>query len=333
MIDFFRISMILIFVFIFITGFHDEGNLIATIVASRSLNVFLVFILAFFSQFLGTLFLGTKVAESMVSGILNLGCVQRSPGGVSAMICASVLGATVWNLLTWVGKIPSSSSHAIVGGLLGPFVLRFGFSVINADGIIFKVFLPLFTSPIIGYGFGYLIFKLNQVCFLGKSIRVKKLFQAVQIATCILINAFQGSNDAQKGMGIAALLLMTTMGGNSLRIPKNIVFLSAFLIAFGLVMGGMKMIKSVGTRIFSVRSLHSVSAQIASMLVVAAASLSGFPVSGTQIVNSSILGVGAADRPNAVGWIYAKNMLVAWFVTIPASFLLSAGFYLVFRGL
>jgi PiT family inorganic phosphate transporter len=111
------------------------------------------------------------------------------------------------------------------------------------------------------------------------------------------------------------------------------VFLSAFLIAFGLVMGGMKMIKSVGTRIFSVRSLHSVSAQIASMLVVAAASLSGFPVSGTQIVNSSILGVGAADRPNAVGWIYAKNMLVAWFVTIPASFLLSAGFYLVFRGL
>ena len=193
--------------------------------------------------------------------------------------------------------------------------------------------LPLFTSPIIGYGFGYLIFKLNQACFLGKSIRVKKLFQAVQIATCILINAFQGSNDAQKGMGIAALLLMTAIGGNSLRIPKNIVFLSAFFIAFGLVMGGMKMIKSVGTRIFSVRSLHSVSAQMASMLVVAAASLSGFPVSGTQIVNSSILGVGAADRPNAVGWIYAKTMLVAWFVTIPASFLLSAGFYLVFRGL
>ena len=128
MIDFFQISMILIFAFIFITGFHDEGNLIATIVASRSLNVFLVFILAFFSQFLGTLFLGTKVAESMVSGILNLGCVQKSPGGVSAMICASVLGATVWNLLTWVGKIPSSSSHCgRTAGSFCPSVRFFGY--------------------------------------------------------------------------------------------------------------------------------------------------------------------------------------------------------------
>lgn len=328
----FKPALVLIFALIFITGFHDEGNLIATIVASRSLGVRLLFALAFFAQFFGTLLLGTKVAESMVSGVLNLGLVRESGQEISALVFSSVLGAVVWNLITWVAGLPSSSSHAIVGGLLGPFVVRYGAAVVNQNGIILKVLLPLFTSPVIGFACGYLIFRWNKTCFLGRSIRVKKLFQALQGITCVLINAFQGSNDAQKGMGLLALLLAVSSGSGKLTVPKTAVLLSALAISLGLVLGGGKMIRSVGTKIYGVRSLHSVSAQTASMLVVAAASLSGFPVSGTQIVNSAILGVGAADHPNAVGWIYAKNMLTAWLVTIPAAFLLSAGFYLILRG-
>ncbi|WP_457943700.1 anion permease [Caproiciproducens sp. LBM24188] len=330
-IGFFSVSILLIFLFIFITGFHDEGNLIATIVASRSLNALLIFFLALFSQFFGTVLLGTKVAESTVYGLFQMELIRRDPGNVSGMICADVLGAILWNLITWFGSIPSSSSHAVVGGLMGPFVMEFGFSIINLKGMLVSILLPLFTSPVIGFFFGFLIFKLNEAIFGQQSIRVKKLFQGMQISTCVLINAFQGSNDAQKGMGILALLVMVGSGSSDFRVSQTVVFLSAATISFGLLLGGMKMIRSVGSKIFNVKSLHSMSAQVSSLLVVAAASLLGVPVSGTQIVNSSIFGVGAADRPNAVGWLYARDMLTAWLVTIPASFLISSAFYWIFQ--
>lgn len=247
------------------------------------------------------------------------------------MICAAVLGAIIWNMITWVGSIPSSSSHAVVGGLMGPFVMKFGFSVINGKGILLSVLLPLFTSPMIGFLFGYLIFRFNEFIFGGRSVRIKKLFQGLQISTCVLINAFQGSNDAQKGIGILALLLMIHTGSAEFAISQNIMLISAFTIAFGLVLGGMRMIRSVGTKIYSVKSLHSLSAQTSSLLVIGLASILGFPVSGTQIVNSSIFGVGSADRPNAVGWLYAKDMLTAWLITIPASFLISSALYWIFH--
>lgn len=328
-IAFFYSAIVLIFLYIFITGFHDEGNLIATIVASRSLNVFLIFVLAFLSQFLGTFLLGTKVAKSTIYGLFNVDQIRQNPREAAVMICAAVLGAIIWNIITWVASIPSSSSHAIIGGLMGPFVMHFGFSVINAKGILLSVLLPLFTSPMIGFCFGFFIFKLNEILFGGRSVKIKKLFQGLQISTCVLINAFQGSNDAQKGIGILALLLIVHTGAQGFFVPQYIMFFAALTIALGLILGGMKMIKSVGTKIYNVKSLHSMSAQMSSLAVIALASILGFPVSGTQIVNSSIFGVGAADRPNAVGWLYAKDMLTAWLITIPASFLISSVFYFI----
>lgn len=328
---FFYLSAALIFLFIFITGFHDEGNLIATIITSRSLNHRFIFLIAFLSQLFGTLFLGTNVARKTVSNIFALDRILQDPGNVSAMICASMLGAIAWNIVTWVGKIPSSSSHALVGGLMGPFVVQYGFSCINVSGLILFVLFPLFTSPFIGYLVGYAVYKCSRVLLGGRHIRIKKYLTASQIATCVLINAFQGSNDAQKGMGVMALLTMACLNGTTLSVSNNVILFSALSISFGLVLGGLKMIKSVGVKIFNVKSMHSMSAQLSSTAVIVSASALGFPISGTQIVNSSILGVGAADRPNAVGWVYAKNMLMAWGITIPASFLLSAGIYLIFR--
>jgi PiT family inorganic phosphate transporter len=329
-IAFFTLSVGLILLFIFITGFHDEGNLIATIITSRSLNVYLIFTIAFLSQFLGTLFLGTKVAETTITSLINLEQVRKAPDGLSLMICAAMLGAVLWNIITWVAKIPSSSSHAIIGGLMGPFLVRYGLEGIHLKGIIVSVLLPLFTSPLIGYLFGFLLYKLNQFCLEKLGIRSKNLFRVSHVITCILINAFQGSNDAQKGMGVFALLwLGTATQNNEISVPHNLILWSALAISFGLILGGLKMIKSVGTKIFPVRALHSVSAQMSALAVIGSASLFGFPVSGTQIVNSAILGVGAADRPNAVGWEYAKHMMMTWIITIPSSLLLSVGFYFI----
>lgn len=329
--NFFNVSAILIFLFLFITGFHDESSLIATIVTSRSLKAVLIFVLAFLSQFAGTCFLGTKVAKSTIYGLFDVARIRSNPREVPTIVCAAMLGAITWNIITWVGSIPSSSSHAIVGGLMGPFILEFGFSVINAKGILSSVLLPLFLSPVIGFFFGYMIFRFSEYFFKGCDIRVKKLFQGTQISTCVLINAFQGSNDAQKAMGIIALLLMIQNDSLQFSLSKGTILISALTIASGLLLGGMRMIKNVGTKIYSVRSLHSMCAQAASLTVIGLASILGFPVSGTQIVNSSIFGVGAADRPNAVGWLYAKNMLTAWVITIPVSFLISSGFYLILR--
>lgn len=311
-------------------GFHDEGNLIATIITSRSLNVILIFVLAFFSQFAGTLFFGTKVAMGTVYGLFDVKHIQQNPNDISRLICAAMIGAIIWNLVTWYFQIPSSSSHAIVGGLLGPFVVKYGICVVNPGGILLSVLLPLLLSPVIGYFFGYAIYKLNRFCFGRHDIKVRKLFQASQTVTCVMINAFQGSNDAQKGMSAIVLLMMGDSISGIRPVPEKMIFFSALTIAMGLVLGGMKMIKGVGKKIYSVRLLHSISAQMSSLLVISSSSLLGFPISGTQIVNSAILGVGAADRPSAVGWTFAKNMLKAWAITIPVSFLLSAGLYYVF---
>jgi len=326
---FFYISVALIFLFIFITGFHDEGNLIATIITSRSLNVYVIFTLAFVSQFLGTIFLGTKVAVRTISNLLNLDQITKDPKEMSVMICAAMLSAIIWNIITWIFRIPSSSSHAIVGGLMGPFIVKFGIGAIQLNGLVFSVLLPLFTSPLIGYVFGFLIYKINVVCFGKHGIRIKNMFRLSQVITCASINAFQGSNDAQKGIGVLALLLMAGSSSGSLNISGRMLFWSALAISSGLIIGGLRIIKSVGTKIYCVKALHSMSAQVSALAVIGSASLLGFPISGTQIVNSAILGVGAADRPNAVGWEYAKRMLTAWVITIPAALLLSAGFYLI----
>jgi PiT family inorganic phosphate transporter len=295
------------------------------------LNVYFVFAIACLSQFFGTLFLGTKVAFGTVNGTLRLDGIAASGEEISKTICAAMVSAVVWNLATWVFRIPSSSSHAIVGALIGAFFASRGIDSINLRGLLLSVLLPLFTSPVVGYGIGFMIYQIGRRGFMNCRLRTRKLFQAVQIVTCVMMNAFQGSNDAQKGMGVLALLTMFTLHRPVLSLPRYAAPLSAALIALGLVLGGMKMIHSVGSTIYPVRLIHSTSAQVSATVVIVSASLFGFPISGTQIVNSAILGVGAADRPNAVGWYYAKNMLLTWLITIPCTFLLSAGLFMIFN--
>ena len=267
------------------------------------------------------------MAFGTINGLFNLSVID-STQKLSIIVCAAMLGAVSWNIITWLFAIPSSSSHALIGGLIGPIVIQYGFGAVNRFGLLFSVLIPLFLSPIIGYIVGTFLFKVSRTLLGNRGRGANTLVKWVQVVSSVLINAFQGSNDAQKGIGVLALLVLST-GTGRLEISQKMIWYSALAISAGLVLGGLKMIRSVGTRIYNVRPLHSMSAQISAASVIVFASLLGFPISGTQVVNSAVMGTGAADRPNAVGWAYAKSMLTAWVVTIPASFALSSLFYFI----
>lgn len=320
-------SIFLVYIFVLITGFHDEGNLIATIISSKSLSPARVFLIACISQFAGTMIIGNKVARTMALGIIK---VQYIAGNnIYLIIAAALLGAILWNIITWHYCIPSSSSHAIVGGIMGPFVVSFGFKVLNIQSIAVAILLPLFMSPLIGYIIGYWMMKFSNFVCTRFSVNINKLFKNMHIITLVLINMEQGSNDAQKGLGIILMLMISRYRFSGAELPINVKFVTALMISVGLILGGYKMIKAIGTKIYKVKPFHSINAQLTSLLIIFTASKIGAPISGTQVVNSSIVGVGAAERPNAVGWEYVKNMIVGWFITIPCSFLISSAIYIV----
>lgn len=322
-------SIFLVYIFVLITGFHDEGNLIATIITSKSLSPTRVFLVACISQFAGTMIIGNKVARTMALGIIKVQYIKGN--NIYLIVASALIGAILWNIITWHYCIPSSSSHAIVGGVMGPFVVKFGFKVLNIHSIAFMIFLPLFMSPFIGYIIGFCMMKFSNFACTRFSVNINKLFKNMHIITLVLINMEQGSNDAQKGLGIILMLMISRYGLSGVELPLSVKFVTALMISGGLILGGYKMIKAIGTKIYKVKPFHSINAQIASLLIIFTASKIGAPISGTQVVNSSIVGVGAAERPNAVGWEYVQNMIIGWFITIPCSFMISSAIYMVLK--
>ncbi len=329
----FYILSLAVFVHIFITGFHDEGNLIATIISSRSIKARTAFALAAFSQFLGTFFLGTSVASTIGKSIIKQDFLFKDPNKLQLMLLAVILSTITWNVITWYLEIPTSSSHALIGGLLGPFFVEYGLKAINITGVMTKVILPLFLSPIIGFFVGYTIMGISVTVLRGYGPGVNKLLKRLQFLTIFLLNSSQGTNDAQKGMGIIAIAILQANTVKNFSIPLWIKLISALMISTGLVLGGLKMVKSVGARIYKVKPLHSFNAQLASIIVIVPSNMIGAPISGTQIINTSIMGVGAKERPNGVRWYFVKSMMIAWIVTIPFSFIMSVILYLIMRSI
>lgn len=322
-------SILLVFIFVLITGFHDEGNLIATIISSKSLNPVKVFLTACISQFAGTILIGNKVSKTMAFGIVKTSYLINN--NIDLIIASALTGAILWNIITWHYCIPSSSSHAIIGGIMGPFAVSFGFKAINIHTIIISILLPLFLSPLLGYWAGYRIMKLSNFLCRRSSVLVNKIFKKMHLFTLIFINIEQGSNDAQKGLGIIFMLMISKYKTSSMDLPLKIKVITAVMISAGLLFGGFKMIKAIGTKIYKVKPVHSLNAQMASALIIFTASKIGAPISGTQVVNSAIVGVGAAERPNAIGWQYVGNMVIGWFITIPCSFIISSLAYLLLK--
>jgi PiT family inorganic phosphate transporter len=245
-----------------------------------------------------------------------------------AIIIAGLIAAIAWNLITWWTGIPSSASHAMVGGLLGAAVLAEGIGVIRSTGLL-KVLASLFISPIAGMAAGWLMMNLIMLLVTDAPPRVNLVFKRALIFTSLALALSYGSNDAQKTMGIITLGLVTAGMLPDFNVPLWVIAASAGAIALGVSLSGLRLIRTLGRRIFKIKPVHAISSQAASAGVILGAALVGGPVSTTHVVSSAIMGAGAAERVKKVRWGVAQQMIAAWILTIPVSFLVGCGVYLV----
>jgi PiT family inorganic phosphate transporter len=309
-------------IFDFLNGIHDSSNIVATMISSRAFNPRTALGLAALAEFSAPFLFGVAVAKTIGADIVE-------PATISiTVILAALIAAIAWNLLTWWLGIPSSSSHALIGGILGAVIVGAGLDAIQLAGIE-KVLLALFLSPLIGLLGGYLFTKLVYFLASGASPRINWFFKRSQIISALALAFSHGTNDAQKTMGVITLGLVSSGVLPAFNVPLWVVAASAGAIAMGTALGGWRLIRTLGGKFYKIQPVHGFSAQTTSALVILSASLLGGPVSTTHVVSTAIMGVGAADRINKVRWGVAGEILVAWLVTIPATALLAAGVYWV----
>ena len=311
--------------FDFLNGLHDSSNIVATMISSRALAPRTALGLTAVAEFLGPFLFGVAVARTIGDEVVSAGTISI------AVIYAALLAAIVWNLLTWFFGIPSSSSHALIGGIVGAVAVSAGLGTIHLAGL-GKVLVALFTSPVIGLLAGYLLTRLIFFLAAGATPHVNQAFKRLQVLTGLALALSHGANDAQKTMGIITLALVTAGSLASFAVPTWVVAASAGAIALGTALGGWRLIRTLGGKFYRIRPLHGFAAQVASASVILGAALLGGPVSTTQVVSSAIMGVGGAERLSKVRWGVAANIAVAWLLTIPASALLAALLGLALRG-
>ncbi len=308
--------------FDFINGFHDTANAIATVVSTRVLSPRAAILMAAGLNLFGALCF-TKVAETIAKGLVT--------GATLQVILAAILGAIVWNLATWYLGIPSSSSHALVGGLVGAAWIHGGPQTILWKGVLDKVVLPLVMSPLAGFVIGFGVMALITLLFANaQAAKTGRVFRGLQIVSSAIMSFAHGSNDAQKSMGIIALAL-TTLSVHPLAkapVPLWVKLACAAAMAAGTSMGGWRIIKTMGHKIIRLEPVSGFAAETTASLVILYATLTGKTVSTTHVISGSIFGVGSARRFSAVRWSVAQTMLIAWTLTIPASATVAALCYL-----
>jgi inorganic phosphate transporter, PiT family len=311
--------IVLALIFDFLNGIHDSSNVVATMISSRALPPRVALGMTAVAEFLGPFIFGVAVAET-IGGIVDSNAISLQ------VLVAALFSAIIWNLFTWYMGFPSSSSHALVGGLIGAVIIGAGWQAINLAELK-KILIALFTSPFIGFIFGYIILKLILVLCWNVSPRINGLFKRGQIFTGLALALSHGANDAQKTMGIITLALV--IGGflDSFVVPQWVIMICATMIALGTMLGGWRLIRTLGGKFYKIRPVDGFSSQLASATVILGASLVGGPVSTTQVVSSAIMGVGAAERVNKVRWGVAKEIAAAWLLTIPSTALLASGVY------
>jgi len=308
--------------FNFLSGQRDSSNIVAMPIASHAMTPRKVLWLAAAANFAGPFLFGVAVAETIGTGITD-------PANVTMpVIISALLSAVIWNLATWWLGIPSSSSHALIGGLVGAVVLHAGMDAIESRGLI-TVTTTLFISPIMGIVLGYLLMNLTLFLARGATPRINQMFRGAQIFTTAGLALIQGANDAQKTMGIITLGLLIDGRISDFNVPLWVVFVSALTFALGTAAGGWRLIKTLGYRIYKIRPVHGFVSQIAGTGIILTAALIGGPVSTTQVMSSSIMGAGSAERLSKVRWLVGYEMVVAWMLTIPISAVLAGIIYLL----
>jgi PiT family inorganic phosphate transporter len=310
--------------FDFLNGFHDSSNIVATMIASRAMDGQMALTITAIAHFFGPFLFGVAVATTVGHEVLDDVAIKLS------VTMSALVAAIIWNLLTWYFGIPSSSSHALIGGMLGAAVLESGWEVVKMAGVI-KVLVALTTSPIIGLTVGFLVMKIT--LFLARPFppSINSFFKRSQLATALALALSHGTNDAQKTMGVITMGLVSAGVLKEFHVPMWVIVISAAAIAFGTWIGGWRLIKTLGGKFYKIRPIHGFTAQITSAGVILSASLLGGPVSTTQVVSSAIMGVGSAERLSKVRWGVAGQIVTAWFTTIPAAALMAALVALVLR--
>jgi len=302
-------------VFDFTNGAHDSANAIATIVSTKVLSPRVAVFMAASLNLFGA-FLGTEVAHTVGSGIVSPDMVA----GCQTLVLAALGGAIFWNLFTWWLGLPSSSSHALIGGLIGSAIAYRGFSAPNYTSIFHKVIVPLLLSPLAGFLGGYLLMVSLSWIFVKSHPRtVNHLFKKLQMVSSAFMATSHGLNDAQKTMGIIALALYTFHVSPDIHVPFWTKLACALAMGLGTAMGGWKIVKTMGHKIFKLEAVHGFAAETAAALVITGASHMGMPISTTHTISTTVIGVGASKRLSAVRWGVAGNLVTAWVLTIPAS--------------
>ncbi len=321
------IVVALTLVFDFINGFHDTANAIATVVSTRALSPLTAVIYAGILNFVGAM-MGTEVAATIGKGLVDAAAIS-----LHTVLC-TVVAAIIWNLITWYKGLPTSSSHAIIGSLLGATF----FSSAAEENSIFwsalthKVLIPMAASPVLGLTIGFAIMvALTWMVHQLHPAFINRLFGRLQILSAGFMAINHGRNDAQKSMGIIALALVLAFPAESFSVPLWVKLSCALAMGLGTLMGGWRIIRTMGSKMVKLQTVQGFAAETTASIIIGGASHFGIPVSTTHVISTAIMGVGATHRLSAVRWGIVGSIVWAWILTIPLTFLLASGLMFVYR--
>jgi PiT family inorganic phosphate transporter len=310
--------VLLAIAFDYVNGFHDTANAIATSVATRALAPRYAILMATAFNFIGA-FAGTAVAKTIASGLVDEATTTQT------VIAAALIGAIVWNLITWQQGLPSSSSHALIGGLLGATIIAAGTGALNINGIVNKVLIPMLTSPLLGFFIAFaLMVGLYWVFRSAKRKPMAGRFRRLQIMSAAFMAFAHGSNDAQKTMGIITLALLSAGIIDDFTVPTWVIVVSATALSLGTAVGGWRIMHTMGQRVAKLEPVHGFAAETTAATILLGTAELGMPVSTTQVISGAIMGVGSSQGLRHVRWGVARRILVAWVLTLPAAGTLAA---------
>ena len=313
--------------FDYVNGFHDTANAIATSVATRALKPEHAILLSATSNFVGAIVFGTAVAGTIGSGIVQDNLIL---GEGSTVLFSALLGAIAWNLITWRLSIPSSSSHALIGGLIGAAWAAAGSGAVQWSNFAGKILVPLFSSPVLGIliGFTFMVVILNLFVHANPTL-MNDRFRKLQVVSATYMALAHGSNDAQKTMGIMTLALFSAGAIPGKAVPIWVILIAATAMSLGTAAGGWRIMKTMGQRVVKLDPVHGFAAETTAASIIMVASHFGMPVSTTHVISTAIMGVGTSDRIKAVRWGIARSIVTAWILTIPAAAIIAATSYLI----
>lgn len=312
------IVIITALIFEYINGFHDSANAIATVVSTRVLTPRTALLYGALFNF-GGAFFGTHVAQTIGEGLVDVHSVTQ------VVILCALLSAIIWNLITWYFGIPSSSSHALIGGLLGATICKAGLQAVKIPAVFDKIIIPMIASPVIGFIIGLAFITLLMFMFrYAMPEKINNKFKKLQLISAGFMAYAHGSNDAQKTMGIITLTLFTSGFLKDIHVPLWVILICAFVMSMGTMVGGWRIIRTMGNKIMKLKPIHGFAAETSASVVILTASHFGIPLSTTHVITSAIMGVGSIKKISARKWGLASNIVTAWVITIPFCMLLSS---------